>query len=270
MDPLNFPRSGVYNTVTADILSNLSISSRDGIFATDTASKFTVLINPLIVPRTVQLLECAITVNNFNLRDPITLEENGFPPVNVTLPAGIYNDANIAAALQTALNTASPAGNVYTVTVDSTNYTLTITAVGVTWRFINISVQNNTYYALGACTSVTPPLAPFSLSKVLGSYDFRPYDVLFLRIQEFSQTNIDSVQGYPGSTFVLTCQSVNSGGVATYSANSYDNQFWVNTQNVTLSQLSIQVTDKRGTVIPLRCGSTNILFGFNRITNKTW
>lgn len=270
MEPLNFPRSGFLNTATVDLLSTIAISSRDGIFSTDTASNFTVAINPLTTPRTVQLLSCAVTINNYNLTDAMTLEETGFPDVAVTLPPGIYNDTNIAAALGAALTAASPAGNVYTVTLDTTNFTVTITAVGVTWRFTSVVASNNTYYALGCCNTVAPPLTPLALSHTYGAYDFRPYDVLYLRVAEFSQMNLSSTRGYGGATFVLTCSSVNSGGVAIFTANSYDNQFWVNAQNVTISQLSVQITDSRGKVIPLRAGATSILLSFNRITEKCW
>lgn len=268
MEPLNFPRDGFLNTGTVDLISTIAVSSRDAIFPTDTASKFTVTITPLITPRSVQLLGCAVTINNFNLTDPITLEENGFPSVQVTLPPAIYDDTNIAAALQAALNAASPAGNVYTVTLNPSDLTITITAVGVTWRFINLTVSNNTYYALGCCPTALPALAPYSLSKVFGAYDLRPYDVLYLRISEFSQYNPTSVQGYPGAVFTLCCSSVNSGGLAVFTANSYDNQYWINSNVVTINQLSVTITDSRGKVLPLRAGSTNILLGFNRVTSR--
>lgn len=268
MEPLNFPRNGFLNIADVDLLSTIAVSSRDAIFPNDTASKFTVAINPLITPRTVQLLACSVTINNYNLTDPITLEELGFPSVQVTLPPGIYNDSNIGAALQTALNAASPAGNVYTVTVDNTNLSITITAVGVTWRFINLTVNNDTYYALGCCPVALPPLAAYSLSKTFGGYDLRPYDVLYLRISEFSQCNPTSVQGYPGAVFTLSCATVNSGGVAIFTANSYDDQYWINGNVVTISQLSVQITDRRGKVIPLRAGSTDILLAFNRVTSR--
>ena len=265
MEPLNFPRDGFLNTYSVDSISTIAISSRDAIFPTDTASKFTVSISPLITPRTVQLLSCAITINNFNLTDPITLEENGFPSVQVTLPPAIYDDTNIAAALQVALNAASPAGNVYTVTLNPSNLTITITAVGVTWRFINLTVSNDTYYALGCCPTALPSLSPYSLSKTFGAYDLRPYDVLYLRISEFTQSNPVSTKGSAGAVFTLSCSSVNSGGVAIFTVNSNDNQYWINANVVTISQLSIQITDSRGRVIPLRAGSTNILLGFNRV-----
>lgn len=264
MDPLNFHRSGINDTGKNDLISTLSVRSRDGIFPTDTASNFTVnLTNPILF-RTVQLLDASVTINNYNLRSSITLEETGFPPITITLPPAIYNDSNIAADLQTALNAATLAGNVYTVTIDTTNYTVRIVAVGVTWRFINVDSSNDTYYALGVASSRIPPLATPALAFTFGGYDLRPYDLIYIDIDDNSGGNLSS--GNRTATFTLTCASVNSGGIATYKTENDSHQYWVNTVEKTYARLHVTLRDSYGAQIPLRAGSTTLLLGFNRIT----
>ena len=265
MDRMEFSHTGYYSTAKIEKLSTIAINSRDGINATDTASDFTVRLSQPILPKIIQLLEAAVTINNYNLTESIFLQETGFPITPVTLPPGIYNDSNIAAALGAALTAASPAGNVYTVTVDSTNFNITITAVGVTWRFTAVDSRNITYYALGVATSRLPPLAAPALSFTFGAYDFRPYSTLFLVFEDF-QTSGNIVTENFRPIFVLTCSSVNSGGVATYSSMTQDHQYWVNSTRSTFNVLHVKITDSRGNVIPLRAGSSNILLSFDRIT----
>ena len=264
MDPLNFHRSGLNDTGKNDLITTVSIRSRDGIFPTDDASNFTVSLTNPILFRTVQLLDASVTINNYNLRSSITLEETGFPPITITLPPAIYNDSNIAAALQTALNAATLAGNVYTVTIDTTNYTVRVVAVGVTWRFINVDSSNDTYYALGISPTRIPPLATPALAFTFGAYDLRPYDIIYIDIEDMLNGNLST--GYRTATFTLTCTNVNSGGIATFQTNSDSNQFWVNTMGRVYGKLTITLRDSYGTRLPLRGGSTNLLLSFNRIT----
>lgn len=266
MQRINFDRSGDNDTANLDLRSTISLRSRDGIFASDTASSFTNRLTIPVMPRIIQLLDVAITINNYTLRDPIYLEETGFPITLVTLPPNIYNDTNLAAALQASLNAASPAGNVYTVTLDTTTFSITITAVGVTWRFARVDSANATYYGLGVASSKIPPIPAPALSFTYGAYDFRPYDILYLAIDEMPNGNLTG--GPEQFVFTLTCSLVNSGGVAVYRANAFDDQFWVNTIHKSFGSMRVRILDTYGQVIPLRGGSTSILLGFNRITGS--
>lgn len=265
MQRINFDRAGDNDTANLDLRSTISLRSRDGIFATDTASNFTNRLTIPIMPRVIQLMDVAVTINNYTLRDTIYLEETGFPVTPVTLPPNIYSDANIAAALGAALTAASPAGNVYTVTVDTTTFSITITAVGVTWRFVQVDSSNATYYGLGVASSKIPPIATPALSFTFGAYDFRPYDILYITIDEMPNGNVTG--GSDQFVFTLTCSSVNSGGIATYQLNNSDDQFWVNVMRKTFGSMHVRILDSYGQVIPLRGGSTSILLSFNRITN---
>jgi endonuclease V-like protein UPF0215 family len=264
MDLINFGRCGNTTPSTLDLISTISLRSRDGINATDTASHFTNASTTFITPRLVQLIDAAVTINNYNLQDVIYLEETGFPVIPFSLPPAIYNDTNIAAALQLAMNTVTLAGNVYTVTLNNVDYSITITAVGVTWRFVNVNTKNGTYYALGIATSAIPPLATPALSFTFGAYDLRPYDILYIDINGMVNGNING--GSRTATFTLTCSSVNSGGIATYTAQSNDLQYWVNTMFQSFGQYTVTIRDTYGNQIPLRAGSTSILLSFTRLS----
>lgn len=264
MEPINFGRDSVNNTAKNDLLSTISVRSRDAIVPTDTASNFTVRLTHPIHIRTMELSLASITINNYTLQETIYLEETGGPVIPVTLPPAIYNDTNLAAALQTALNAATLAGNVYTVTIDTTNYTITVTAVGVTWRFTRVSSDNATYYGLGVATSRVPPIATPALSFTFGAYDLRPYDIIYVDVQGFQNSNITS--GSNQFTFTLTCASVNSGGVCNYTTESFAHQYWVNTTFATFGKLQFIIRDAYGHELPLRGGCTTLLLTFNRLT----
>ena len=267
MDPLNFTRNSVNATATNDLLSTVSVRSRDGLSPTDTASHFTVKLSYPLHMRSMELSLASITINNWTLQETIFLEETGFPVIPITLPPAIYNDSNLAAALQAALNAATLAGNVYTVTLDSTNYTITITAVGVTWRFVLVTNDNSTYYALGVATSRIPPVATPALSFIFGAYDLRPYDTIYVDIRNLQNSNITT--GSDQFTFTLTCSSVNSGGVCNYTSESFAHQYWVNTTFATFGKLEFVIRDSYGRELPLRGGCTTLLLTFNRLTGTS-
>lgn len=268
MEPINFGRDSISSSSKNDLLSTLSVRSRDGIVSTDSASNFTVRLTYPIHIRTMELSLAAITINNFTLQDTMYLVETGFPEIPFTLPPAIYNDSNIAAALQAALNAASLAGNVYTVTIDTTNLTLTVTAVGVTWRFGRVTNDNASYYGLGVATSRVPPVATPALSFTFGAYDFRPYDIIYIDVQGFPTSNVTS--GSNQFTFTLTCASVNSGGIAIYTSESFAHQYWVNTTFATFGKMQFIIRDTYGREIPLRGGSTTLLLTFNRLTSVAY
>jgi len=265
MQALNYGSNSVSNTAKNDLLSTISLRSRDGINASDTASHFTCRTTTPLHMRSMTLSLAAITINNFTLQDRIFLTETGFGQIPITLPPAIYNDTNIAAALQTALNAATLAGNVYTVTINTTNLTITVTAVGVTWRFEDVTNDNATYYGLGIATSRFPPLAAPALSFTFGAYDLRPYDIIYVDMRNLNVNNITS--GSDQFTFTLTCASVNSGGVCIYTAESFAHQYWVNTTFATYGTLEIIIRDAYGHELPLRGGCTTLLLTFNRLTS---
>jgi hypothetical protein len=88
------------------------------------------------------------TGSNYNLTDAITLVETGYPPVTFNLASGVWDVTNIAAGLQSALNSNSPSASTYTVTFNNFTNKLSITST-IAFNFSNVNYNNRTYYGLG-------------------------------------------------------------------------------------------------------------------------
>ena len=189
----------------------ISINSSDG---KGTNSNFQVELDFDITPSIVGLSYFSVpnTIYNFGY-DPIILEEQGFPPVSVNVPIGIYEASltsfnPIGPALANALTAASPSGNTYTVTIDPLLVKFVITASTTPFKFNEIDARNNyTYYHLGF-NSRYPLDTPqtFALSQTSsGQFNLLPVrNNIYIRITEF----VNRHQSCRGNTFTYGVPSL--------------------------------------------------------------
>jgi hypothetical protein len=133
---------------TFDLL-HLYIDSRDRTSGSN--EEFTLrLVEPLRNVRAVSIVDATIplTYYEFPAAQILRIDGNGLGWVNLSaLAAGNYTSTEMAAALQTSLNTLVPAG--YVVTYSAINYKITISRPGVPFDLEAAGSSDKLYSALG-------------------------------------------------------------------------------------------------------------------------
>lgn len=209
---------------------------------------FKVRLNRTIRPTMFVLNHFQVPNVVYNQASPYTIEELGQPDVTFSMPRQIYTFSNIAAALQTALNAASPSGATYTVTTNPVTLKVSITST-VPWRFKNVTFANSSYFQIGYNNK--NPLDPLTLQLT----HISPGTVSLPAVSSYIQVNIDNI-GYPGSgcrpgarfTFIVPVSNI-SVQIGTYNNAERFVQAVYLQQGEVISTLHITLLDERGNLL---------------------
>lgn len=225
-----------------------------------TPSRFTCKLGRAFQPDQVNLLSFNVSNVVYNLRDSIILEENGFPPVTITPPAGAYDYWNWPAIFSAFLTANSPSGATYTCTLDL--FTLKATIASTTlFKFNNVTPRNGTYYALGFNSSVPEPVQVFALSQIsTGHWDFLALrGNILVKISEFVSNPIgDTLSSY---TFVIPAVSITTQNNSFTASGSF-HQSYKHTMDSRIEAISVELLTEAGFPLPVLGGNTTLVLSY--------
>lgn len=243
----------------------LTIDSINGLTGSSPNS-FIVTLDRSIVFDTIKLnfFSCPNTI--YNLTDSFILEEFGFPPVTGTMPLGFYTINNIDTRLKAYLESISPSGATYTVTVDFFQAKITIAST-TNFKFNDITVENNFYFALGYNDRVQPTPQVLAASQISsGNYNFLSvYGNIYVAIKELpnpQQLGTNRIS----YNFVIPATNI-SRTVSSFTSQSGFFQWAKASFADPITQLTITLYDFRGRLLPIAGGNTSIIFGV--VTRRT-
>lgn len=197
-----------------------------------------------------------------NLRDAITLDEQGFGAVTAAPPRGFYTYSNLPTLFANFLNSISPSGATYTVSIDPFTYRVTITST-TNFRFNDVNgARNRTYYGIGYNLSVDDVILPYQLSHTgLGVLDLQAMvGNINIRIQEFFNTNVAGLNY--GYTYSLDANSVST-GYQFHSSEGTNKQVFKNTGAQRFDYLNIELLNDKGELLPFNGGHVSITLMYN-------
>jgi len=199
-----------------------------------TSTNFTFkLAQQIEISKYLKLLYCAIPCSNYLIsasNNNLIITFADATVKNISIASQNYTTATLATAIQTAVNYAS-----FAMVFDSnlSKYKLTASQ--------NFSISGSMCKTLGIAQNQAFNSNPAN-TYAASSINFNSPQILYIKINEFSNENIFTAQPKPVSFFVHNNVLKNS--IIYYFAEMYDNIVSVSTNPVLLSHLHIQILDE--------------------------
>lgn len=205
--------------------------------------------------------------------DTWILDEQGFPPVTgLKLPQGFYVASTFASDVAAYLNSVSPGGLVYTVTLSPTTGRLTITTTSP-FRFgdgtVGTNMLNEFYYSIGYNDVTGNIVRPYALSHTPnGTINLAPIrDALYIEISPLRNKGISNSNC--SYTFIVP-ESTISRQIGSYSSNAGFRQLVKADMNSSIDSFRVSITDSRGKYVEASGGNTCLILSFTPRRINQW
>lgn len=248
--------------------SNLYISSEDRIYGS--SSDFTVQMQQSINNiKSLKLEAAAIPISWYPIQPAyyhVPLAEGANPTVNVSVPTGWYTPPDLATALATALNSASPGGATYTVTYSTLTGKYTIastTSFSLPWATdIAAYPSNFMEYVLGWQKSPDTTPAVSVTSPGVGTMN----DLFVSLVVKPVTTNAYTCTTTVASTSFTIPVLGNQEDIIYYLNNGtgYSQQLDYQVPSINLRELTITLRHISGQVVDLNGAPIALVFSYSQ------